>query len=151
VGESTLQHVATHYNMLQHTVTCCNTLQHAGWIWLWDVKGCVLIDALWSRLIKWEETHCNALQHAATHCHTLPHTATHCNTLQHTATHWSTLVECSCEVQRKVSLSIRYIGWLWLVGSIKLWVSFAKERYKRNDFLQKRLIIQSILLTVATP
>jgi len=44
-----------------------------------------------------------------------------------------------------------YMGWLWLVGSIKLYVSFAKEPYKRDDILQKRPIISSILLTVATP
>jgi len=43
------------------------------------------------------------------------------------------------------------MGWLWLVGSIKLQVSFAKEPYKRDDILQKRLIILSMLLTVATP
>ena len=43
------------------------------------------------------------------------------------------------------------MGWLWLVGSIKLQVSFAKETYKRDDILQKRPIISSILLTVATP
>jgi len=43
------------------------------------------------------------------------------------------------------------MGWLRLVGSIKLWVSFAKEFYKRDDILQKRLKILSILLTVATP
>ena len=40
--------------------------------------------------------------------------------------------------------------WLWWVGSIKLQVSFAKETYKRDDILQKRPIILSILLTVAT-
>jgi len=33
-----------------------------------------------------------------------------------------------------------YLGWLWLVGSIKLQVSFAKEPYKRDDILQKRNI-----------
>jgi len=33
------------------------------------------------------------------------------------------------------------MGWLWLVGSIKLYVSFAKEPYKRDDILQKRPII----------
>jgi len=33
------------------------------------------------------------------------------------------------------------MGWLWLVGSIKLQVSFAKEPYKRNHILQKRPII----------
>ena len=29
------------------------------------------------------------------------------------------------------------IGWLRLVGSLKLQVSFAKEPYKRDDILQK--------------
>jgi len=43
------------------------------------------------------------------------------------------------------------MGWFWLVGSIKLWVSFAKEPYKRDDILQKRPMISSILQTVATP
>jgi len=38
-----------------------------------------------------------------------------------------------------------------LVGSIKLYVSFAKEPYQRDDILQKRPVILSILLTVATP
>jgi len=33
------------------------------------------------------------------------------------------------------------MGLLWLVGSIKLKVSFAKEPYKRDNILQKRLII----------
>ena len=41
--------------------------------------------------------------------------------------------------------------WLYLVGSIKLWVSFAKEPYKRDHILQKRPISLSMLLTVATP
>jgi len=30
------------------------------------------------------------------------------------------------------------MGWPQLVGSMKLWVSFAKEPYKRDDILQKR-------------
>ena len=42
------------------------------------------------------------------------------------------------------------MGWLRSVGSIKLQVSFAKEPYKRDDILQKRPIIVSMLLTVAT-
>jgi len=47
-------------------------------------------------------------------------------------------------------LSRNYVmGWLQLVGSIKLKVSFAKKPYKRDYILQKRPIIQSILLTVA--
>ena len=43
-----------------------------------------------------------------------------------------------------------HMGWLRLVGSLKLKVSFAKEPYKRDDILQKRPIVLSILLTVAT-
>ena len=43
------------------------------------------------------------------------------------------------------------MGWLQLVGSTKLKVSFAKEPYKRDDILQKRPVILSILVTVATP
>jgi len=45
----------------------------------------------------------------------------------------------------------RIIVWIHLVGSIKLYVSFAKEPYKRNCILQKRCVILSILLNVATP
>ena len=41
--------------------------------------------------------------------------------------------------------------WLRLVGSLKLFVSFAKEPYKRDDILQKRPIILRSLLFVATP
>ena len=43
------------------------------------------------------------------------------------------------------------MGWLWLVGSIRVHVSFAKEPYKRDDILQKRPIILRSLLIVATP
>jgi len=60
-----------------------------------------------------------------------------------------TLIHVSsfCEVAET-----RYdMEWLWLVGSIKLWVCFAKEPYKRDDILQKRPVIISILLTVGTP
>ena len=42
-------------------------------------------------------------------------------------------------------------GWLRLVGSLKLQVSFAKEPYKRDDILQKRRMIIRSLLIVATP
>jgi len=42
------------------------------------------------------------------------------------------------------------MGWLRLVGSLKLRVSFAKEPYKRDDILQKRPIVITSLLIVAT-
>jgi len=41
--------------------------------------------------------------------------------------------------------------WLRLVGSLKLYFSFAKEPYERDDILQKRPIILRSLLIVATP
>jgi len=43
------------------------------------------------------------------------------------------------------------MGWLRLVGSLKLWVSFTKEPYKRDYILQKRPMILRSLLIVATP
>jgi len=43
------------------------------------------------------------------------------------------------------------MGWLRLVGSLKLQVSFAKEPYKRDYTLQKRPTISRSLLIIATP
>ena len=43
------------------------------------------------------------------------------------------------------------MGWLRLVGSSKLEVSFAKEPYKKDYILQKRPMILRSLLIVATP
>jgi len=43
------------------------------------------------------------------------------------------------------------MGWLRLVGSLKLQVSFEKETYKRDYILQRRPIILGSLLIVATP
>ena len=37
------------------------------------------------------------------------------------------------------------------VGSLKLYVSFGKEPYKKDDILQKTLVILRSLLIVATP
>jgi len=43
------------------------------------------------------------------------------------------------------------MGWLRLVGSLKLSVSFAKEPYKKDNILQKRPTILRSLLIEATP
>jgi len=43
------------------------------------------------------------------------------------------------------------MGWLRIVGSLRIKVSFAKEPYKRDYILQKRPIISRSLLIVATP
>jgi len=50
-----------------------------------------------------------------------------------------------------MSQCVKTMGWLRLVGSLKLWVSVAKEPYKRDSILQKRPIILRSLLIVATP
>ena len=44
--------------------------------------------------------------------------------------------------------SVVNMGWLPLVGSLKLFVSFAKEPYKRDYILQKRPVILRSLLIV---
>jgi len=52
------------------------------------------------------------------------------------------------------SSSLHYVynmGWLRLVGSLQLQVSFANETYKRDDILQQRPTILRSLLIVATP
>ena len=64
----------------------------------------------------------------------------------------------SCETKRICTRGLKKnaqettdVRWLRLVGSLKLQVSFAKEPYKRDDILQKRLTILRSLLIVATP
>ena len=52
---------------------------------------------------------------------------------------------------RMSSTACHHMGWLRLVGSLKLLVFFAKEPYKRDNILQKRPIILRSLLIVATP
>jgi len=55
----------------------------------------------------------------------------------------------SCIITKlHMSIDTWDMGWLRLVGSMKLQVSFAKEPYKRDYILQKTPIICSILLTV---
>jgi len=60
----------------------------------------------------------------------------------------------SAKSPAKIGLSYNrdlLMGWLRLVGSFKLWVSFGKEPYKRDDILQKIPVILRSLLIVATP
>ena len=52
---------------------------------------------------------------------------------------------------RVTHCQLQGMGWLRLVGSIKWYVSFAKEPYETDDILQERPKVLSILLTVATP
>jgi len=51
----------------------------------------------------------------------------------------------------KTQMHIPHMGWLRLVGSIRLQVSFAEHSLFYRALLQKRLIILSMLLTEAIP
>jgi len=90
------------------------------------------LDWDWRFRLNDTATHCNTLQHTATHCNTLQHTATHCNTLQHIAAHCNRL-EIQIEWHSKCNM-----GWLRLVGSLKLQVSFAEYSLFYRALLQKR-------------
>jgi len=61
-------------------------------------------------------------------------------------------VAVGCSVLQWIALIlVHHMGWLRLVGFLKLQGSFAKEPYKRDDIPQKRPIILRSLLIVATP
>jgi len=107
---ATLQHTATHCNILQHTATRCNTMQH---------------NAIHRYTLQHTTTHCNTLQYIATHCNTLQHTcntlrltATHCNTLLHTATHCNTLqyTATHCNTLQHTALIKMECVSVWCVG-----------------------------------
>jgi len=96
--------------------------------------------------------------HAHRHIHIYTHAHTHAN--WHTHTHTRTLGEstkmlsvCSKRPFNMPWNTLQHpaMGWLRLVGSLKLQVSFAKEPYKRDDIPQKRPTILRRLLIVATP
>jgi len=59
--------------------------------------------------------------------------------------------ECAVACAQYIETALNTMGWLRLVGSLKSYVSFAKEPYKRDDILQKRPTILRSLLIEATP
>ena len=105
-------------------------------------------------LHKWDMSHMNESRHMwkSHHTHTpyargVPSFVCDdgtCHTHEHVTSH-----------THKVSLARtvrkRAMGWPRLAGSLKLYVSFAKETYKRDHIKPKRLIIVRGLLIIATP
>jgi len=79
-------------------------------------------------------------------CVTLSHTQSHSVTLSHIC-----VMSLIRDMWHDLFICDMTMGWLQLVSSIKWQVSFAKEPYKRDNILQKRPVILSILLTIATP
>jgi len=170
--DNTLQHCATCCNKLQHTAAHCNTphahtattskgchkkthrlqhLQHTATRCNTLHQGCgapprhdVDADGEPCNTLQHTATYCNILQNTALHCNILQRIAMHCKALQYTATQYNTL-------QRTATGMCRAMGWLRLVGSLKLQVSFAEYRLLYRALLQKRPVILWSLLIVATP
>jgi len=111
--------------------------------------------AVWCSVVQCVAVCCSVLPCGAVWCRVVPCGAVCCRVVQCGAM-CCRVVQCvavCCRMLQSVAVPCRHVhtGWLQWVGSIKFYVSFAKETYKRDNILQKRRIILSILLTVATP
>jgi len=99
--------------------------------------------------------HCSALHCVAVRCSALQYVAVRCSALQCVAVRYRVMQNFNsiCGSTLRVSLSCPesvYMGWLQLVGSLKLYVAFAEEPNKRDDILRKKPISLRSLLIVAT-
>jgi len=133
-------HTRIHTHTFTHTHTCARTHTH-----LEGREGFVGMHI---------HTHTNMQTYTHTHtfAHTYTRTQTHTRTRTHTHLEGRAVfvgVPHGEHVGAKfISLlpylqhaSVQSMGWLRLAGSLKLQVSFAKELYKRDDILRKRLTI----------
>ena len=142
-------------NVLQCVAVCCSALQCVAVCC--SVLQCV---AVCCSVLQCVAVRCSVLRCAAVCCSALQCAAVCCSVLQCVASRYiyqlikiSLLIE-SCVGCEKMHMRMHqntHMGWLRLVGCLKLYVSFAKEPYKRHDILQKRPTILRSLLTVATP
>jgi len=130
---SVLQCVAVCCSVLQCVAVCCSAL-HTFIVYIQK-------SALKSFFI------CSVLQCVAVCCSVLQ-CVTLCCSVLHT---FIVYIQKSALTSFLIPTSHFYMRWLRLVGSLKLYVSFAKEPYKRDDILQKRPIILKSLLIVAIP
>jgi len=169
-----LQCVTVCWSALQCVAACCSacvarTLEFAGthnWVCC-SVLQCVAVC-------------CSVLQHIAAYCSVLQCIAVCCKCIAvccsvlQCITVCCSVLQClrgakstsgACESQHTnglvqialvtahkwISSNCCIIEWLHVVGSLKLYVSFTKEPYKRHVILQKRPIILRSLLIVVTP
>jgi len=93
------------------------------------------------------DTHHLMLQCVAVCCSVLQCVAVCCSVLQCDAHHLMSAALC----YHLVSAAVSAMGWLQLVGSLKLQVSFAEYRLFYRALLQKRPIILRSLRIEATP
>ena len=139
-----LQCVLMSYSALQCVATCCSVLQR--------FDGAPLLSTHMAVAVCCSVLQCVVVRCSVLQCLLSTHTvvAACCSALQCDAasillsTHTAVTV-CSNALQWHT------MGWLRLVGSIQLLVSFAEYCLFYRTLLQKRPIILSILLTKATP
>ena len=126
----------------------CGCVMSHVWISYVTCRGCCedYRNDLHTATLIATHTATDTATHAATHTatHTTTQEARHTkyqppmqqpmqHTLQHILQYWKQDIK---------SIYLRLgMGWLRLVGPFKLYVSFAKDPYKRDDILQKRPII----------
>jgi len=157
----TLQHTAIHCNLrcntLYHTATHCNTLQLTLQHTIPHRQQPVGGSAT-AHVCRCQNGSACCGGHEQVHTYTYTHVCIHILILLRIwkfygglytwkEPHmWRLPVSKGQRVLRRAWLGI---GWLWLVGSLQLYVSFAEEPYKRDDILQKKPIILRSLLIVA--
>jgi len=135
-----LSHV-THIWVMSHTSESCHThLSHVTHIWVMSHTSSYVKHIWWKTWLfrSLDPSRTLSMSHVTL---SVSHVTGHLVFL-HQNDAWHGLMYSSVSSP---------IGCLWLAGSFKLQVSFAKEPYKRGNILQKRPIILPILLTVATP
>ena len=91
----------------------------------------------------------SVLQCAAVYCSVLQSVGLSYSVVQCTAV-CCRVLQCVCSVLQCVAVCCT-MGWLRLGGSLRLWVSFAKEPYKIDCILQNRPTITRSPLMVVTP
>ena len=143
-----LQCVVVCCSVLQCVAVCCSALQYVAIEWTWSDLHAEVARIELQRFA----VCCSALQCVAVccSCMALPRVAACCSVLQCVAVSWIVCSGVMC-VAAVCTRSLLYMGWLRLVGSLRLKVSFAKEPHKRDYILQKRPIMLRSLLIVATP
>ena len=135
-----------HAYMFIHTDVLIPTYMHSRDVGIIDSAGCVtaLVQLSVAISITCSNTHIYAA-HIQSYIHI--HICNHKHKYVHLYIHIYTYT-CNIGI---VDTARCVMGWLRLVGSLKLQVSFAKEPYKTDDILQKRRIILRSLLIEATP
>jgi len=148
---------------MSHVIYMCVTPSHSH---VWD-ESCMneschphVCDSMpWSSYVihmTWlihfmtRHTHVNGTYELSRHTHLDEWCHTHMSQMRQ-GIHERT-PSCVCVITPLASWDRRgCMGWLRLAGSSKLYVSYAKEPYKRDDIMQKRPMILRSLLIVATP